>query len=61
VGKHLDALREYIHELQDFKIAKEYCKKHYDADQEEFRDVYLNLLEVGLDCFFRSFDDLILC
>lgn len=48
VGKHLDALREYIHELHDFKIAEEYCRKHYDADQEEFRDVYLNLLEVYL-------------
>jgi len=48
VGKHYEALREYIHELHDFKIAEQYCKKHYDPDKEEFRDVYLNLLEVYL-------------
>jgi tetratricopeptide (TPR) repeat protein len=48
VGKHHEALTEYIHKLHDFPMAKNYCKKHYNTDNEEAKDVYLSLLKVYL-------------
>jgi len=48
LGRHDAALEEYTHSLFDFKVAEEYCAKHYDPDKEENRDIYLSLLQVYL-------------
>jgi len=46
IGYHFDALKEYIHVLNDFKMAEEYCLKHYNPNKEGSKDVYLQLLKV---------------
>jgi len=46
IGQHYEALREYVHELHDFVMAEDYCRKHYDPEHEEAKDVYLHLLKV---------------
>jgi len=46
IGHHDEALKEYVHKLHDFGMAEDYCKQHYDHENEEARDVYLSLLKV---------------
>uniref|UniRef100_A0A6B2KXZ8 CNH domain-containing protein n=1 Tax=Arcella intermedia TaxID=1963864 RepID=A0A6B2KXZ8_9EUKA len=45
---HKDALKEYVHKLQNFDEAEKYCVQHYNKDNEQESDVYLSLLEVYL-------------
>jgi len=46
IGRHYEALREYVHNLHDLTMAEKYCQKHYNPEHEENRAVYLNLLKV---------------
>jgi hypothetical protein len=48
LGQHDLVLREYVHKLYDFKLAEDYCNKHYNPEKEESRDVYLSLLRAYL-------------
>lgn len=45
IGNHVEALKEYVHKLQDFEMAEKYCQQHYDPESEEGRGVYLDLLK----------------
>jgi hypothetical protein len=33
LGQHDLVLREYVHKLYDFKLAEEYCNKHYNPEK----------------------------
>jgi len=46
IGYHSEALKEYIHVLNDFKMAEEYCERHYNPGKEGSKDVFLQLLKV---------------
>eukprot|EP01113_Clastostelium_recurvatum_P023907 TRINITY_DN2852_c0_g1_i2.p1 TRINITY_DN2852_c0_g1~~TRINITY_DN2852_c0_g1_i2.p1 ORF type:complete len:622 (+),score=131.51 TRINITY_DN2852_c0_g1_i2:148-1866(+) len=48
IGKHDQALNIYAHKLHNYDMAEEYCGRHYNPDNEESRDVYLQLLNVYL-------------
>jgi hypothetical protein len=48
IGRHDQALSIYAHKLHDPKKAEEYCKKHYDAEDKDTRDVFVSLLEIYL-------------
>lgn len=48
-GEHELALKEYCWKLNDLDQAEQYCVKHYEADNQKGRDVYLHLLDVLLD------------
>ena len=39
LGRHIVALAIYAHVLQDPKMAEDYCRKMYDPDKEENKDV----------------------
>jgi Vam6/Vps39-like protein vacuolar protein sorting-associated protein 39 len=47
IGQHEAALEIYAHRLNDFRMAEEYCARHYDKNADA-RDVYLSLLRVYL-------------
>jgi Vam6/Vps39-like protein vacuolar protein sorting-associated protein 39 len=48
-GEHELALKEYCWKLNDLDQAEQYCVKHYQADTQKGKDVYLHLLDVLLD------------
>jgi len=48
IGEHEQALKIYANKLKDYQMAEAYCAKHYNADVEGARDVYLSLLRVYL-------------
>jgi hypothetical protein len=48
IGQHDQVLNIYAHRLRNDRLAEEYCRRHYDPDHEEARDVYLHLLRVYL-------------
>ena len=48
IGRHFQALSIYAHQLNDSKMAEEYCAKHFESSSEEGKDVYLSLLKVYL-------------
>eukprot|EP01128_Nolandella_sp_AFSM9_P012212 TRINITY_DN9057_c0_g1_i1.p1 TRINITY_DN9057_c0_g1~~TRINITY_DN9057_c0_g1_i1.p1 ORF type:complete len:920 (-),score=186.09 TRINITY_DN9057_c0_g1_i1:146-2812(-) len=49
IGEHYEALKEYVHRLDDFNTAERYCKRHYDPQNTDGKDVYLQLLKVYMD------------
>jgi hypothetical protein len=46
-NNHLRALSIYVHILNNFQMAEQYCNKHYNVESDA-RDVYLALLQVCL-------------
>eukprot|EP01114_Cavostelium_apophysatum_P004200 TRINITY_DN1437_c0_g2_i2.p1 TRINITY_DN1437_c0_g2~~TRINITY_DN1437_c0_g2_i2.p1 ORF type:complete len:873 (+),score=238.27 TRINITY_DN1437_c0_g2_i2:146-2764(+) len=48
IDEHDKALQIYAYKLHDHQMAEKYCKKHYNPDKEEARDVYLSLFKVYL-------------
>ena len=48
LGQHDAALTIYAYKMRSFNLAEEYCKKNYDPEKEDSRDVYLSLLRVYL-------------
>jgi hypothetical protein len=48
LGKHEVALAIYAHILKDPKMAEDYCKRIYDPENEENKEVYLHLIRVYL-------------
>ena len=48
IGEHEKALQIYAHKLKDYQMAESYCAKHFSADKEDSKDVYLALLRVYL-------------
>eukprot|EP01130_Rhizamoeba_saxonica_P008537 TRINITY_DN3456_c0_g1_i2.p1 TRINITY_DN3456_c0_g1~~TRINITY_DN3456_c0_g1_i2.p1 ORF type:complete len:767 (-),score=140.41 TRINITY_DN3456_c0_g1_i2:83-2383(-) len=44
IGDHFEALRVYVHEMNDFYLAQTYCENHIKEEE----DVYLYLLKVFL-------------
>ncbi|GIY79149.1 hypothetical protein CDAR_216581 [Caerostris darwini] len=48
LGRHEDALTIYIHILQNFAKAENYCRKNYNKDKPGNQDVYLILLKLYL-------------
>ena len=47
-GRHEEALAIYIYVLKDDKMAEKYCRKQYEQNQEENRNVYLSLIKMYL-------------
>ncbi|GFR11295.1 hypothetical protein TNCT_648011 [Trichonephila clavata] len=48
LGRHEEALTIYIHVLQNFAKAENYCRKNYCKDKPGNQDVYLMLLKLYL-------------
>ncbi|GBM93122.1 Vam6/Vps39-like protein [Araneus ventricosus] len=48
LGRHEDALTIYIHILQNYAKAENYCRKNYSKDKPGNQDVYLTLLKLYL-------------
>jgi len=49
MGKHEQALQEYIHNIKDFEKAIGYCDEHYDPEIEGRNRVYFYLVKVLLN------------
>jgi len=47
-GRHEEALAIYIYVLKDDKMAEKYCRRQYELNQEENRNVYLSLVKMYL-------------
>eukprot|EP00794_Sanderia_malayensis_P017256 gene17256-18981_t len=47
-GRHEDALAIYIYILKDTMMAENYCRRQYEYEREENKDVYLSLLKMYL-------------
>ncbi|XP_065051843.1 vam6/Vps39-like protein isoform X2 [Rhopilema esculentum] len=47
-GRHEEAFAIYIYVLKDKQMAEQFCRKQYEFDKEENRDVYLSLLKMYL-------------
>jgi len=47
-GRHEEALAIYIYILKDTHMAEQYCRRQYEQEREESRDVYLSLLKMYL-------------
>ena len=47
-GRHEEALAIYIYVLKDDKMAEKYCRRQYEQNQEENRNVYLSLVKIYL-------------
>lgn len=48
INQHEGALAIYAHDLRDFRMAEEYCEKHYNDSTEENSHIYLSLLRTYL-------------
>lgn len=48
LGRHEVTLTIYAHVLKEPEMAEEYCRKNYDPEREESREVYLSLIKMYL-------------
>lgn len=48
IARHDQALAIYVYQLRDYEMAEEYCRRVYNRDREDTRDVYMSLLRTFL-------------
>jgi len=48
-GRHEEALAIYIYVLKNNKMAEKYCRRQYEMNEEENRNVYLSLVKMYLN------------
>lgn len=47
-GRHDEAIAIYIYVLKDIKMAEQYCRRQYEKNKDENRNVYLSLVKMYL-------------
>ncbi|ORX84557.1 hypothetical protein BCR32DRAFT_217745 [Anaeromyces robustus] len=49
IGEHRKALSIYFNELNDPKMAEQYCIKYYNPEDEKVKDVFFTLIQIHLE------------